>query len=200
MQNNKLYSLLGFILVWFSLIAQFVIMIQTTQVNVFDTIVRFFSFFTILSNILVALCFTAILFNFLSFFKSCKTQLAIAVYISIVAIVYNIILRFIWEPTGLQRIIDELLHVVNPVIFVIYWFMNKNKVFISFKFIFKILVFPLIYLFSVLLIGNFSNYYPYPFLDVKTIGYVNVIINSLGITTAFAFISFLFLCICKRRD
>ncbi|HBI02029.1 MAG TPA: hypothetical protein DDY18_10455, partial [Flavobacterium sp.] len=100
MQNKKLFSLFGFILGWFSLIAQFVIMMQSSEVSVIDTIVRFFTFFTILSNILVSICFTAVLFNFSSFFKSYKTQTAIAVYISIVAIVYNIILRFIWEPTG----------------------------------------------------------------------------------------------------
>ena len=175
-------------------------MIQTTQVNIFDTIVRFFSYFTILSNILAAMCFTAILFNFLTFFKSYKTQLAIAVYISIVAIVYNIVLRFIWEPTGLQRIVDELLHVVNPMIFVIYWFMIKNEISIPYKFIFKILIFPLVYLFCVLSIGNFSNYYPYPFLDIKTLGYTNVVINCLGISTAFAIVSLLFVFISNRRD
>ncbi|HRE79058.1 MAG TPA: Pr6Pr family membrane protein [Flavobacterium sp.] len=200
MQNKKLFSLFGFILGWFSLIAQFVIMMQSSEVSVIDTIVRFFTFFTILSNILVSICFTAVLFNFSSFFKSYKTQTAIAVYISIVAIVYNIILRFIWEPTGLQRIVDELLHVVNPIIFVIYWFMSKNEISLSYKYIFKILIFPLVYLFTVLLIGSYTNYYPYPFLDVNAIGYTKVIINSIGISTVFAIVSLLFVFICNRRD
>lgn len=200
MQNKKLFSLFGFILGWFSLIAQFVIMMQSSEVSVIDTIVRFFTFFTILSNILVSICFTAVLFNFSSFFKSYKTQTAIAVYISIVAIVYNIILRFIWEPTGLQRIVDELLHVVNPIIFVIYWFMSKNEISLSYKYIFKILIFPLVYLFTVLLIGSHTNYYPYPFLDVNAIGYTKVIINSIGISTVFAIVSLLFVFICNRRD
>ena len=199
MQNNRLFSFLGFIVVWFSLIAQFVIMMQNSEVGVYNTVVRFFSFFTILSNILVAISFTASILNCSSFFKSYKTQTAIAVYISIVAIVYNIILRFIWEPTGLQRIVDELLHVVNPIIFVIFWFMRKNEISLSYKYIFKILVFPLVYLFVVLLIGNYSNYYPYPFLDVNLLGFMNVINNSIGISLAFALVSLMFVFISNRR-
>lgn len=199
MQNRKLILILGFLLGWFSLITQFIIMFQNREVGVFDTIVRFFTFFTILSNILVTMCFTSNLFNFSSLFKSYKVQTAIAVYISIVAIVYNIILRFIWEPTGLQRIVDELLHVVNPIVFVIFWYMARNKISISYKFILKILAFPLVYLFTVLLIGNYSNHYPYPFLDINTIGYTSVVINSIGISLAFVLVSILFLFISNRR-
>ena len=141
-----------------------------------------------------------ILFSLFTFFKSYKVQTAIAVYISIVAIVYNIILRFIWEPIGLQKIVDELLHVVNPLIFVFYWFMFKNYTSITYKFIFKVLVFPLVYLFTVLLIGNYSNFYPYPFVDVNSIGYMNVIINSVAISLAFALVSLIFIFISNRRD
>lgn len=199
MQNRKFILILGFLLGWFSLIAQFIIMIQNREVGVFDTIVRFFTFFTILSNILVTICFTSNLFNFSSFFKSYKVKTAIAVYISIVAIVYNVILRFIWDPTGLQRIVDELLHVVNPIIFVMYWYMAKNEISISYKFIFKILIFPILYLITVLLIGNYSNHYPYPFLNINTIGYTSVVINSIGISLAFVLVSLFFVFISNRR-
>lgn len=200
MQNNRLFSLFGFLISLFSLVTQFILMMKNSEVGVFDTIVRFFSYFTILSNILVSICFSVILFNFSSFFKSYKTQTAITVYISIVAIVYNIILRFIWEPTGLQRIVDELLHVVNPIIFVVYWFLFKNEISMPYKFLFKIIQFPIFYLCIVLLIGNYSNHYPYPFLDVNSIGYINVILNSIGISSAFILVSLLFIFICNRRD
>lgn len=199
MQNKQFILILGFLLGWFSLIAQFLIMIQNSEVELFDSIIRFFTFFTILSNSLVAICFTAVLFTSSSFFQSYKTQTAIAVYISIVAIVYNIILRFIWEPTGLQRIVDELLHVVNPIIFVAYWIMIKNKISLSYKFVFKILVFPLVYLFTVLLIGNFTTNYPYPFLNVNELGYTSVVINSVVISVAFFLVSIVFIYLGNRR-
>ena len=128
MQTHKFILLFGFILGWFSLVTQFILLLQNSNVDILNSIVRFFSFFTILSNFLVSICFTTLFFKFSTLFKSYKTQTAIAVYISIVAIVYNIVLRFIWEPTGLQKIVDELLHVVNPILFVAFWFISKNKI------------------------------------------------------------------------
>lgn len=199
MQTHKFILLFGFILGWFSLVTQFILLLQNSNVDILNSIVRFFSFFTILSNFLVSICFTTLFFKFSTLFKSYKTQTAIAVYISIVAIVYNIVLRFIWEPTGLQKIVDELLHVVNPILFVAFWFISKNKIYISYTFTFKILIFPLIYLFSVLSIGHYSKYYPYPFLEVNLIGYSNLIINCIVITVAFILISLSFIFISNRR-
>ncbi|WP_396149280.1 Pr6Pr family membrane protein [Flavobacterium sp.] len=199
MQTHKFILLFGFILGWFSLVTQFILLLQNSSVDLLNSIIRFFSFFTILSNFLVSICFTTLFFKFSTLFKSYKTQTAIAVYISIVAIVYNIVLRFIWEPTGLQKIVDELLHVVNPILFVAFWFISKNKIYISYTFTFKILIFPLIYLFSVLSIGHYSKYYPYPFLEVNLIGYSNLIINCIVITVAFILISLSFIFISNRR-
>ena len=53
------FSIIGFCLAWFAVIAQFVLMIQNRHHDVTETITRYFSFFTILTNILVALFFTA---------------------------------------------------------------------------------------------------------------------------------------------
>jgi hypothetical protein len=199
MRIQKFILFFGFILGWFSIVTQFILLLHNSKVDILNSIVRFFSFFTILSPILVSICFTTLLFKFSTLFKSYKTQTAISVYISIVAIVYNIFLRFIWEPTGLQKIVDELLHVVNPILFVAFWFISKNKIYISYTFTFKILIFPLIYLFSVLSIGHYSKYYPYPFLEVNSIGFSNLIINCIVITVAFILISLSFIFISNRR-
>lgn len=199
MNYKKLVLAAGFVLTWFSLTAQFVIMMQSREIGITDSIIRFFTYFTILSNGLAALSFSSSLFNFSPFFSSFKVQTAIAVYISIVAIVYNSVLRFIWEPTGLQRLIDELLHVVNPVIFILYWYIIQIKISLTYRFIFRILIFPSVYLVSVLVIGRFSNHYPYPFLDVNQIGCLNVFVNSLGVTAVFVLVSLLFIFINNRR-
>ena len=44
---------------WFAIIAQFILMILNRQEGLTETIIRFFSFFTILTNLLVTLFFTA---------------------------------------------------------------------------------------------------------------------------------------------
>ena len=46
-------DLIGLFLGWFSIVGQFVLTIENRQVAVFETIIRFFSFFTILTNLLV---------------------------------------------------------------------------------------------------------------------------------------------------
>src|SRR5215213_3929165 len=91
---------------WFAVIAQFILMINNRVASVDETIIRYFSFFTILTNLLVAFVFT----------KETNSVVkpgliaATTVYISIVGLVYQILLRHIWNPTGLQMLVDELLH------------------------------------------------------------------------------------------
>jgi len=48
---------------------------------------------------------------------------AITVYITIVGLVYNVILRFLWKPEGLQFIVDELLHTVIPLLLLVIAFL-----------------------------------------------------------------------------
>jgi hypothetical protein len=189
MNNQKVLNYLGFLFSWIALIVQFILMMQNRVVGEFETIVRFFSFFTILSNLLVALSFTAEVFKIFTFFRNFKTKSAIVVYISIVAIVYNVILRFLWQPIGLQRIIDELLHVVNPILYILFWMYSKDKIFVSYRFVTTILIFPSIYLISILVLGSFSNYYPYPFIDVFKIGLSQALLNSFFVLLAFVIVA-----------
>jgi len=81
--------------------------------------------FTIDTNILVALSYTFIALGSNSrwgkFFTKATTITAITVYIIIVGVTYNIILRSTWNPQGLQKLVDELLHSVIPVLYVLFW-------------------------------------------------------------------------------
>lgn len=198
MNNRKIVELFGALVGWTTLLVQFYLMQKNSVTNPFETTVRFFSFFTILSNILVSVSFTSLYFNKLSEIFQMKTLTAIAIYISIVAIVYNVVLRFLWEPTGLQKLIDELLHVVIPIIFVYYWFKHGPTEKINYIFIWKILLFPLIYLLFVLVRGNYSGFYPYPFVDVSTIGMSQSIVNSIVILVAFVVSSAFFIRVSRR--
>jgi magnesium-transporting ATPase (P-type) len=97
-------------LIWFALVSQFYLILLNRTKPVAETIITFLSYFTILSNLLVAISTTIILTRQHqqdNFFKRETTLTAIAVYITIVGIVYNLILRHIWNPTGLQSIVDH---------------------------------------------------------------------------------------------
>ncbi|MES2747665.1 MAG: Pr6Pr family membrane protein [Bacteroidota bacterium] len=188
------------VICWLTVILQFILLLQTSLVGVVETVLRFFTFFTILTNILVAITFTAIGWQSnskSSFFLKPNTQTAIAVYIFVVGFVYNTILRFIWEPQGLQRIVDEILHLVIPIVYVLYWFFKVDKGVITWKNCLGWLLYPIVYLIVVMLRGSFSNYYPYPFLDVTKLGIEKVVINSIFMSLFFVLMALIFVGLAK---
>ena len=185
---KKIFEIIGFFLGWISVIAQFILMIQNRQAGIAETIIRFFSFFTILTNILVALFFTAKIYNLKGFFfilfRSKGSLTAVTTFIIIVGLVYQFILRKTWHPTGLQMIVDELLHTVIPLFMLGYWLLNVQKENLQMKSIFKWLLYPVLYLILVMTRGYFSHYYPYPFLNTNQIGNEKVFLNILFIFIA----------------
>ena len=190
MRNN--IDIAGFILGWLAIIGQFILMIQNRQTDVTETIIRFFSFFTILTNILVALYFTSrisILKNTsLSKLSNSGNLTALTAFILVVGLIYQIILRGTWQPTGLQRIIDELLHSIIPLFVLLYWMKFANKTDLIFKNIKIWLWYPIVYFIYIIIRGYFSGFYPYPFVNVIEIGYSQVLINAALVSTFFLFI------------
>src|ERR1700712_2188987 len=96
---QKIAALLIGIVAWLAVILQFYLALHNRQVSLTNAVIRFFSFFTILCNILVGLCFLAIAFyksKTRGYFLRPKVITAITVYILLVGITYNVNLRFTW--------------------------------------------------------------------------------------------------------
>jgi hypothetical protein len=194
--TGKLFLFFIAVAGWFALIAQLYLNLTSHIASIPELITRYFSYFTILTNLIVAVCCTSLLlFNNNNFFAKPKTLTAITVYIVIVGIIYNVILRSLWNPQGLQKIVDELLHTVIPVLFFLFWILFVPKGSLQWQNIFPWLIYPLIYLVLVLIRGTLSGFYPYPFIDVNKLGLSKTIINSLGITSIFLIISLVFIAI-----
>lgn len=187
---SKIFCVCIAILGWFALIAQFHINLTSRAASTAELIIRYFSYFTLLTNLLVAVCCTCIAINphqgWGAFFSKTQTLTAITVYILVVGIVYNIILRFLWQPKGLQKLVDELLHSVIPILFLLYWLLTGNKQTLQWKQVFSWLAYPLVYLLFILVRGNFSGFYPYPFINVDNLGISKVLLNSVAITALFS--------------
>ena len=184
--KRNFFDVIGFLLGWFAIITQFVLMLQNEQAAIPEIIIRFFSFFTILTNLLVVLFFTYKTFNpsikTFKIFDQKGALTAITTFILIVGIVYQLVLRGLWEPKGLQRIVDEFLHAVIPIYVLIYWITFSKKEKITFREVTVWLFYPVVYLIFILIRGHFSNHYPYPFVNVSVIGYTQALMNSLLIT------------------
>jgi len=191
----RVYLLVLAIVGWFALIGQFYLILNNRQTSVLETITRYFTFFTILTNILIAVGSTLILLTPTSrwgeFFSRATTLTAIAVNITIVGATYNIILRFLWNPQGMQWVVDELLHLVIPLAFILFWLIFVPKGQVKWNNILLWTVYPLTYLAVILIRGAFSGYYPYPFLDVTQLGYPHALLNCVGVAVAFIIVAIL---------
>lgn len=177
------------VLCWLALLLQLYLILANRTASVPETIVRYCSYFTILTNILVAVSFTNVFLKGIdaadSFFTRPNTLTATTVYITIVGLIYNAILRFQWAPQGLAKLVDELLHSVIPVAFIIFWLWLVPKNNLQWKNILPWLLYPLAYLTYTLLRGSLAQWYPYPFVNVNTLGYSKVLINCFFVALAF---------------
>lgn len=188
-------------LAWVAVLTQYYLMLENRTFSIGETTIRFFSFFTILTNSLVAVFFTFSLVRqkakYFSILHKPGTLTAVTVYITVVGLIYQIVLRQTWDPTGLQKIVDELLHSIIPVMVIVFWYLYENKPPVKFGQIPQWLIYPLLYLVYVLIRGSFSGFYPYPFINVTTIGWQSVWVNSTVITVLFIGISAAFIKIGK---
>ena len=181
------------VLEWLALPTQFYLLINTGQFTWAEAVVRFFSFFTILTNFMVALCATILLFGKSStayeFVHKKTTLTAVTVYILIVGIVYNIMLRPLHQLQGLHSIITEIFHSVVPLLFLLYWLLFLPQERIPWKNIIMWQVYPLLYVFYTLLHGWYTHFYPYPFIDVNKLGFNRAMTNGLFVLLAFVVLS-----------
>jgi hypothetical protein len=119
------------------------------------------------------------------FFTRPGVHTALTVYIIVVGLTYNVILRFLWSPQGLQWVVDELLHTVLPVAAFAYWVKYVRKNTLQYNDCFLWMLFPLGYIVFVAIRGAFSGFYPYPFIDVKLLGYPKALLNAFGMVLIF---------------
>jgi hypothetical protein len=177
-----LLALLG----WAAIGLQYYLTMKTSGVmglSQIEGIVRFFSYFTIQANILVALVLTAFAIKsgpdewlVHPFVRS-----AVAAYIAMVGLVYVVLLRHLWALTGAQWIADVALHYVMPVGYLAFWLTCVRKTGLRWYDPLLWLIYPLFYLGFVLVRGKMSGFYPYPFIDAKTLGYAGVAANTAGL-------------------
>ncbi|RMO91209.1 hypothetical protein ALQ33_04805 [Pseudomonas syringae pv. philadelphi] len=197
-QGQRYYALVGACLGWTGLVIQLYLIFigrYVDHASLLGGLVRFFSFFTVLTNTLVAVALSCALTERQSaghrFFRHPVVCAGITVSIALVGLAYNILLRHLWHPQGWQWVTDELLHDVMPLGFVLYWWLFVPKGHVRFKHIALWAMYPVVYFAYVLLRGDMIGDYLYPFIDVGTIGFPNAFINALGVLLGFVLIALL---------
>ena len=161
-------------------------------------LVSFFGFFTVLTNLLVALVFTAEVgfSKKTSFLRRADLQSAAAVYVVIVSVVYTVLLQHLAVETGPRWLADVLLHYVIPPIYLVYWLVSVPKGTLRWLDPLRWLAYPLAYFAASLARGALTGIYPYPFLNVQLLGFERLALNAVGLLIAFAVMG----CLCVALD
>ena len=161
----------------------------SVEASLLGGLVSFFSYFTVLTNTLVATVLTCAVTPRESaarrWFLQPWVSSGVTVSIVVVGLAYSLLLRHLWHPEGWQFIADELLHDVMPLVFLGYWWFCVPKGTLRLWHLPVWLIYPLVYFAYELLRGNLLGAYAYPFIDVAVLGYPQVFINAGGILAGF---------------
>jgi hypothetical protein len=205
-QSLKLfYRLLAGLFGCFALALQLYLIIKNAPdsgKSYFSETIRFFSYMTVMTNILVTLTFLVPLFAKNSrlgrFLSGSFMETGTMLYITVVGVSYHFLLSHIWAPTGWQKVADVSLHYVVPIAYIIYWFLFVSKGAQHYSNAYKWLVFPLTYLIYALLYGAIVKAYAYPFIDVIKYGYGTVLKNGLLLGVGYYLMGLLLIFIDKQ--
>lgn len=146
------------------------------------TLVRFFSYFTILSNILVAWSTTTLALGVDRDTRTWRVlRLNAVVGIAVTGLVHWFFLRPLLDLHGADHLADKLLHVVVPLLAVVGWAVFGPRGRIRRGDLLPSAGYPALYMAWTLVHGAATSWYPYPFADVGEHGYAVVLRNACGV-------------------
>jgi hypothetical protein len=146
---------------------------------------KFFSYFTILSNVGVALVAGAGALGRGGLLSQPRWRGLVALCISVTGLIYAAVLRGLWQPQGWQWWADIGLHDAAPLLYLAWWGFGGRHGGLGWRDLGAWLCFPLGYLAWVLLRGQWVGDYPYPFLDLTRHGVTQVARNAAWVTLVF---------------
>jgi hypothetical protein len=168
------------ILGWLGLALQLVVSAHVAASagrSAFAGMVDALCYFTVLTNLLVAIVATMGLTGWRGFYASRGVLAATALYIFVVGLIYSLLLRSLWAPSGLHKIADALVHDLVPLAYVIWWAGYAPKGGLRWSQTLGWLGYPLAYFVFSMVWGAFTGRYLYPFIDITTLGVAAVVRN-----------------------
>jgi hypothetical protein len=194
------FNIVAAVVAWFGVLLQLYLSLKSSVANgktIAEGVTIFFGYFTILTNILVALVLLLPLVAPASlvgrFFHRPGVRTSTAAAIFAVGIAYHLLLRNVWNPQGWQLVADSVLHYVTPILYIWFWWVAVPKQGLRWSHVAAWTSYPMGYLVYMLIRGELTGLYPYHFLDVGTLGYGKTLANGLGVLLGFVLVSLLFL-------
>lgn len=147
-------------------------------------LVKFFSYFTILTNILVVLVYAGATVRghrWLAPFRRPLTRAVAATSIALVMGFYELVLADLWKPEGLFWVCDVTLHYVTPILYLIWFAIWNRSGTLTLSRLPSMLVYPMVYVVYIMVRGAIVLEYPYPVLDAGVLGYARVGANVVAL-------------------
>lgn len=158
--------------------------------SVLGALAFLFTFFTVLTNLMMALCYVAALtkWSWLGWWNRPFARGLTAGSIVMVSIYYLFFLSGLETLTGINQALNVYMHYAAPWLFVVWWLLTPEHGTLRYADIPRMLVYPLVYLVVVMIRGALVHEYPYPILNADTLGYSQVAIGCLGMLVGFVLI------------
>ncbi len=167
---------------WIGIAIHFVVLFRENQ-SVFSTLWTLLAYFTVTTNLLVAVVFSGITTGVASFARPWLVA-GTSLSILLVGVVYSLLLHGLQELTGGSVIANVLLHWLTPALVPLFWLAFVRKGTLSRRDPPLWAIYPLCYLLYALVRGASSGRYAYPFIDVPQIGWsqtgANVVLIACG--------------------
>ena len=183
----------GAILGWAALLLQFWLTMQRSVAaggSMLDGVATYLAYFTILTNVLAAITLSIAArpapAGARGFFRRASVRTGIALSMLVVGIVYNLLLRGLWEPRGWQLVADVVLHDLMPVVFAGFWLLAVRGAGLEWRDLPRWLLYPVVYFVYAVTRGGLTGSYPYPFIDVASLGPARVVFNAVAMLVGFA--------------
>lgn len=174
---------------WSAIALQYGLAMTAATRSPLGSTVVFFSYFTILTNVLVALAMAAPAVAPNSRLGRWTTtegiRAAIAMYATVVGVIYHLFLHATWNPQGLAWVANIALHYVMPVAMVLDWLLFVPKGRLRWIDAPRWLAFPLIYGLWTVIHGALIGWYPYWFIDIGALGWGTALRNFSALLVFF---------------
>ncbi len=159
-----------------------------------ERVIRIVSFFTIQSNLLSGVVSAQLAVRPDRDGSGWRVLRLMSLFgITVTGIVYATVLAPVHEPkAGAETFVNTIVHYIVPILMVLGWLLFGPRPRITRDTVLRSLLFPILWLVYTLIRGAIWKWYPYPFLDVPTHGYLRVVLNSVAVTLVFAVVAGLF--------
>ncbi len=201
-RNARVFFGATSVIVTFGLVLQLILAVtKESGAGSFEStparIVNFFSFFTVQSNILVAVT-TGLLAQRLdrpsTVFRVLRLDAILC--ITVTGVVFHLALASLQELTGWDAVADLLLHTLSPILCPVGWLLFGPRRKLDSRIVRLAVVAPVCWLSYALLYGAIvedrhgNDYYAYPFMNVQVHGYAVALLRSAMVAALFLGLAF----------